>query len=58
MRRVSPLTLWTWKPPYYAVQYRECAPQAEFVMFERSGHVPFVEEQDKALAVLRAFLAR
>jgi len=27
-------------------------------MFERSGHVPFVEEQDKALAVLRAFLAR
>ena len=43
--------------PRYAVQFKTYAPQASFVMFERSGHNPFHEEPDKAMGVLRAFLA-
>jgi proline iminopeptidase len=44
--------------PRYAVQFRELIPQAEFVMFERSGHAPFVEEPERHDAVMRAFLAK
>jgi len=39
-------------------QYRSFAPHAEFVMLEKSGHQPFLEEPTLALAALRAFLAR
>lgn len=44
--------------PRYALQFKAYAPQAEFVMFEHSGHFPFLEEPEKVLATLRAFLAR
>ncbi len=31
-------------------------PDTEFVVFEESGHSPFVEEQDRFLAVVRRFM--
>ena len=33
-------------------------PNAELVVFERSGHMTFVEEQDAYLAAVRSFLER
>ena len=42
--------------PRFSVQFRQYAPKAEFVMFEKSGHQPFVEESDKYFKVLRDFL--
>src|SRR4029077_604612 len=30
--------------PRLAVEFKKYAPQAQFVMFERSGHLPFIEE--------------
>jgi len=42
--------------PRYSVQYRTLMPQAEFVMFERSGHFPFIEEPERHDAVVSAFL--
>ncbi len=44
--------------PRYAVQYRTLMPQAEFVIFEQSGHMPFVEEPERHDSVLRTFLTR
>jgi proline iminopeptidase len=44
--------------PRYAVQFRQLMPQAEFVMFERSGHAPFIEEPERHDAMMRAFLAK
>jgi proline iminopeptidase len=43
--------------PAVTIPYRQFAPQAQFVMLERSGHQPFLEEPELALATLRAFLA-
>ncbi|MDQ4121798.1 MAG: alpha/beta hydrolase [Acidobacteriota bacterium] len=45
-------------PPRITVNYKKLAPQAEFVMFEKSGHFPFIEETDKTLSVLRIFLSK
>jgi proline iminopeptidase len=42
--------------PRFSVQFKQYAPQAEFVMFEKSGHQPFVEEPDKYFKVLKDFL--
>jgi proline iminopeptidase len=42
--------------PRLAQELRRAAPQAEFVMFERSGHYPFIEETDKAMRVITTFL--
>ncbi len=42
--------------PRFAVKYKIYAPQTEFVMFEKSGHNPYVEEQDKYFKVLNDFL--
>lgn len=42
--------------PRFAVQYRHLMPQAQFVMFEKSGHMPFVEESEKHFDVVRGFL--
>jgi len=42
--------------PRYAVKYKMYAPQAEFVMFEKSGHNPYVEEQEKFFKILNDFL--
>lgn len=33
--------------PEFAVQYKQFMPQAQFVMFEQSGHNPYLEEADK-----------
>jgi proline iminopeptidase len=44
--------------PYMMVQFREYCPQAKFVMFERSGHNPQVEEPEQLFSLLRAFLAQ
>ncbi len=44
--------------PRFAVQFREHAPQADFVMFERSGHSPHREETDLYFGTLREFLRR
>jgi proline iminopeptidase len=44
--------------PEMMVKYKEYCPQAEFVMFEKSGHNPQVEEPKKEFAIINAFLAR
>jgi proline iminopeptidase len=33
--------------PEYAIQYKRFMPQAKFVMFEQSGHNPYLEEPEK-----------
>ncbi len=42
--------------PRFAVRYKMYAPQAEFVMFEKSGHNPYIEEKDKFFKILNDFL--
>jgi len=42
--------------PRFAVKYKDYIPGAKFVMFEKSGHNPYVEEQDKFFKVLNDFL--
>jgi proline iminopeptidase len=42
--------------PRFAVKYKLYAPQAEFVMFEKSGHNPYLEEHDKFFKILNDFL--
>ena len=44
--------------PRFAVQFKRYAPQAKFVMFEKSGHNPFIEETAKTMEVLREFLGK
>ena len=43
--------------PYMMVQFKDYCPQAKFVMFEKSGHNPQVEEPEKLFVLLRTFLA-
>jgi proline iminopeptidase len=42
--------------PWMMVQFKMYCPQAEFIMFEHSGHNPQVEEPSKLFAVIREFL--
>ena len=42
--------------PRFSVKFREYCPQAKFVMFEKSGHLPFIEQTGKYFRVLEAFL--
>ena len=42
--------------PRMMVQFKMYCPQAEFVMFEESGHNPQVEEPTKLFALIREFL--
>jgi len=42
--------------PWMQVQYKMYCPQAEFFMFEHSGHNPQVEEPSKLFALIRKFL--
>ncbi len=44
--------------PKYALEFKRYAPQAQFVMFEKSGHFPFVEETAKTMDILRGFLSK
>jgi len=42
--------------PRFSVKYKEYAPQAKFVMFEKSGHNPYIEEKNKYFELLNDFL--
>jgi proline iminopeptidase len=44
--------------PWMMVKYKEYCPQAEFVIFEKSGHNPQVEEPEKEFPVINSFLAK
>lgn len=43
--------------PEYAIHYKQFMPQATFVMFEQSGHNPYLEESDKFYALLDDFFS-
>jgi proline iminopeptidase len=43
--------------PALIERWRTYAPKAQVVILERSGHFPFLEEQDGTLAILRAFFS-
>ncbi len=42
--------------PRFAVKFKEYAPQAKFVMFEKSGHNPYIEQYEKYFSLLTTFL--
>jgi proline iminopeptidase len=42
--------------PYMMVKFKEYCPQAKFVMFEKSGHNPQVEEPHELFKLIREFL--
>jgi proline iminopeptidase len=44
--------------PWMQVKYKEYCPQAEFVMFEHSGHNPQVEEPEKEFPLIADFLKK
>ena len=44
--------------PWMQVKYKVYCPQAKFVMFEKSGHNPQVEEQAKEFSVIKEFLKK
>jgi len=41
--------------PEFAVQYKTYMPQAQFVMFEKSAHNPYLEEPEKFYALMDEF---
>jgi proline iminopeptidase len=43
-------------PPSLTLQFKECAPKARFVMFEKSGHQPYIEEPELTFSTLNDFL--
>jgi proline iminopeptidase len=43
--------------PRFSIKFKEYAPQAEFVMFEKSGHNPYLEEREKYFRLLDKFLS-
>ena len=42
--------------PEFAIQYKTFMPQAKFVMFEQSGHNPYLEESDKFYRLFEDFM--
>ncbi len=44
--------------PKFAIQYKKYVPKAQFVMFEKSGHNPHVEEPEKLFPILEEFMKR
>jgi proline iminopeptidase len=42
--------------PRFTTQYEELMPQATFVMFDKSGHLPFIEEPDNHTGIVTDFL--
>lgn len=42
--------------PRYSMQFKTFMPRARFVMFEKSGHLPFLEEPEYHDFIVRAFL--
>jgi len=44
--------------PWMAMKYKEYCPQADFVIFEKSGHNPQVEEPEKEFKLINDFLGK
>jgi proline iminopeptidase len=44
--------------PWMQVKFKEYCPQAQFVMFEKSGHNPQVEEQQATFKLVKDFLQK
>ncbi len=44
--------------PGIMIQYKKLVPQAEFIIMEKSGHFPFLEETELTMEILRKFLNR
>ena len=44
--------------PRFAVEFQHFMPQARFIMFENSGHKPFIEEPEKHFDAVRTLLRR
>lgn len=44
--------------PRFSIQFKQYAPQAEFIMFEKAGHFPFIEDPNMMFEVLRKFLSK
>jgi proline iminopeptidase len=44
--------------PWMAVKFKDYCPQAQFVMFEKSGHNPQIEEPEKEFRVINDFLSK
>ncbi|HEX5024793.1 MAG TPA: alpha/beta hydrolase [Agriterribacter sp.] len=44
--------------PYMQVKFKEYCPQAQFVMFEKSGHNPQVEEPAATFELIKTFLTK
>lgn len=44
--------------PWMEVQYKKYCPQAQFVMFEKSGHNPQVEEPEKEFPLIEEFMKK
>jgi proline iminopeptidase len=44
--------------PAVALRFKRYLTQAEMVIFEKSGHFPFIEETDKQVEVIKTFLSR
>ena len=44
--------------PRYQVKFKSYAPQAQFVMFEKSGHFPFIEEPENFTRIVKEFLQK
>ena len=42
--------------PRYSIKFKKYAPQARFVIFEKSGHFPYVEEPEEYFTLVREFL--
>lgn len=45
-------------PPRYQEQFHKYAPQAQVMMFEKSGHFPFIEEPEEFIRVVSEFLSK
>jgi len=44
--------------PWMMVKYKEYCPQAQFILFEKSGHNPQVEEPEKEFQLINDFLKK
>jgi proline iminopeptidase len=40
------------------IKYKQYCPQAQYIMFEKSGHNPQVEEPEKEFPMLIEFLSK
>jgi proline iminopeptidase len=44
--------------PWMAIKFKDYCPQAQFVMFEKSGHNPQIEEPEKEFKIINDFLGK